>query len=359
MAYNSYALKSLLQEEHIFSILESLGARGIRKDSNGFRSSCPIHKSNGTTVFVLNPDTKLYCCYGECIDDEKDGDIIKLVECSNKCTFDDAIKFICDISGIDIKTIEDNNEEWLLNQLDNTLNSLLLEDNNNEIIIEDEKFPYGVNPIPEDVAQKFIGQKDEEGYIDSQGFSEATLTLFESGYDSEDKRWLLPQRSPDGILLGFDGRDITNTKKDKWKKRKGLLKNKLLGRLDIVKEYIEKENKVILCEGKKDQMAIFEAGLNYVTCLYGSSMSKEQKLLIDSMIDDEIIIFADGDKAGYKMVKSVVKLCYPEYKITVPEIEDEMDPAELTKDYMLSLYENRIPVEEWLKKYFYRTKIKK
>lgn len=357
MSYNPITLKKLMTEDKIQILLESLGAQGISKDSNGYRSSCPIHGGSNITSFVLSPDKLAYNCYSSCNDKENAGDIINLVEHSQKCSYTSAVEYICEVCEIDINLLEDNGE-FLLEELKLKLDHILTEISDNESIEDNTEFYYGVKPVDESLLQNFLELKDELGFIDSQGFKDSTLKLFESGYDTKEKRWLLPQRSPEGELLGFDGRDITNKKKDKWKKRKGLLKNKLLGRLDIVGEEIQKENKIILCEGKKDMMAIFEAELKHTSCIYGSSLSDEQKDLIDSLIDDEIILCFDGDKAGYKAALSVVKLCYPEYKITAIEIEDETDPADLSKKYLLDLYEKRIPIEEWLKRYEYRTKKK-
>lgn len=357
MSYNPVILKKLITKEHVFMLLESLGAHGISPDPNGIRSSCPIHNSNGTSTFTYNPDMHVYICYGECNDNEKEGDLINLVEHSQKCSYSTAVEYIAEVCGIDINLLEDN-AEYLLEELKLKIDHILTEISDDESIEDNSEWYYGVQPLDEKVLQNFLGLKDELGFIDSQGFKDSTLELFESSYNSKEQRWLLPQRTPEGELIGFDGRDITNKKKEKWKKRNGLLKNKLLGRLDIVGEDIATENKIILCEGKKDQMAIYEAGFKHVTCSYGSSLSKEQKELIDSLIDDEIILFVDGDKAGYKLALSVVKLCYPEYKITAIEIEDNMDPAELSKKHMTELYENRLPIEEWLQRYEYRTKIK-
>jgi DNA primase len=356
MAYNAFALKSLLKKEHIITILEELGAHSINpRDSNGIRSSCPIHQSRGGTVFTFNPTKGLYICYGDCNDRDKEGDVVTLVQKVQKCSFDSAIEYICEVLSFDIKKFEDS-EDWILDELINRLDGILIQ--NNYDAVEDLELPYGVKPIGEEVLNGIIDKKDELGFIDSQGFTDATLTLFESGYNSREKRWLLPQRSPDGILLGFDGRDVTNKKKEKWKKRSGLLKNKLLGRLDIVKKYIMEEDKIVIGEGKKDQMALFEAGLKHSTCVYGSSLSKEQTEIIGTMVSDEIIIACDGDKSGYNLVKSIVNQCYPEYNITVLEIEDGYDPADYAKRILLDLYNSRIPVELWLKKYEYRAKEK-
>jgi DNA primase len=359
MAYNPNALKKLIDKEKVIMLLESLGAHSVDgRDSNGIRSSCPIHHSNGGTVFTYNLDKHAYICYGECSEDEKAGDLINLVQYSQKCSYSTAVEYISEVCDIDIKLLEDN-AEFMLEELKIKLDLILEEIYPKDSSEEDTELYYGVKPIDENLLQKMIGLKDDSGFIDSQGFKESTLELFESCYDSKDQRWLLPQRSPDGILLGFDGRDITNKNKVKWKKRKGLLKNKLLGRLDIVGEEIITENKIILSEGKKDMMAIYEAGLKHATCAYGSTLSIEQKEIIDTLIDDEIIIFVDGDKAGYKYAQSVVKLCYPEYKITAIEIEDSYDPADLSKKHLLELYQNRIDIELWLKMYEYRTKLKK
>lgn len=357
MSYNPILLKKLITKEHVFTLLESLGAHGIAPDSNGIRSSCPIHGSSGTTTFTFNTDKMVYICYGECDDSKKEGDLINLVEHSQNCSYSSAVEYICGACEIDINLLEDS-AEFLLEELKLKIDHILTEISDKESIEDNTEYYYGVKPLTEEVLQKFLKLKDELGFIDSQGFKDSTLEIFESGYDNKQQRWLLPQRSPDGELLGFDGRDVTNKKKDKWKKRAGLLKNKLLGRLDIVGEEIQKENKIILSEGKKDMMAIYEAGLKHVTCVYGSTLSREHKGLIDNLIDDEIILFVDGDKAGYKLAKSIVKLAYPEYNITAIEIEDGEDPATLSKKHMLSLYENRLPIEEWLKRYEYRTKIK-
>lgn len=358
MSYNPVILKKLITKEHMFALLEALGSHSVTPDPNGIRCSCPIHSSNGGTVFTYNPDRHVYICYGECNDNEKEGDLINLVEHANKSGYEEAVEYICEVCEIDISLLEDNGE-YILEELKLKLDNLLEEISSKESIEEDNSLYYGVTPIDDSLLQKIINLKDDYGFIDTLGFKDSTLELFESCYDKAQKRWLLPQRSPEGELLGFDGRDVTNKAKAKWKKRSGLLKNKLLGRLDIVGEEIAKENKIIIVEGKKDQMSVYETGLTHVTCTYGSSMSIEQKELIDGLIDDEIILFVDGDKAGYNLAKSVVKLCYPEYKITAIEIADGEDPSDLSKKYTLELYENRLSIEEWLKRYEYRTKEKK
>lgn len=355
MSYNSYALKKILTKEHAILILEKLGAHGINpRDINGIRSSCPIHKSKGNTVFVYNDVKHLYNCYGECEYDEKDGDIIKLVQVVEKCNYDSAIEYICDIAGIDKKIIQ-SSEEWLLEETKVKLDTILMEAYPPKDEEMQSEYEYGVPPMDESILTKYLGKTDDLGFIDSLGFSAPILTLFESGYETQDKRWLLPIRSPDGLLLGFDGRDVTNEKKSKWKKRAGLLTHKLLGRLDIVKPFILEKDEIIIVEGKKDQMAIYELGLQNVSCTYGSNLSKEQKELIDGLCS-RIVIFPDADAAGYKHVKSIVELCYPEYEILVTETPDGEDPATLGKKFALELYENAIYVEEWLKKYEYRDK---
>jgi DNA primase len=358
MSYNPKILKKLVKKESVIQILESLGAHGINpRDPNGIRSSCPIHGSSGTTVFTYNPDKHLYVCYGDCDSNKNEGDLINLVEHAQNVSYSEAIEYMAEVTGLDLSLLK-NNEEFLLEDLKMKLDDILNENYDDESIEEDDTLYYGVNPIDDSLLQNYLGKTDELGFIDLQGFSKEVLELFESCYNSKEERWLLPQRNEEGILLGFDGRDVTNKKKEKWKKRANLKKNRILGRLDITSQYIEEENKIILGEGKKDMMAIFDAGLKHVSCCYGSSISKEQKDIIDGLIDEEIIVFPDGDKSGYKYVQSIVKRCYPEYKISIPMIEDDLDPADLAKKYLLELYDNRIPVEEWLKMFEYRTKIK-
>lgn len=353
MRYNANILKNLLQKEHIVQILENLGVSGINeRDPNGIRCSCPIHGSSNTTLFVYNPDKHLYTCYGECEIEKKDGDIIRLVEICENLSYNKSIEYICKISSIDINLIKET-EEHFVEEVRNTINLLLnkIDKDNEEIDFND----YGVKPLDENIYSKFKGLKDDQGYIDSLGFSESILTLFESGYDSKDKRWLLPIKSPDGILLGLDGRDITNTSKSKWKKTRGLLSNKLLGRLDLSKQYIYEEDAIVLCEGKKDQMSFFDADIKNCSCLYGSTLSDGQYILLQELCS-KIYIAPDGDTAGYKMVQTIVKKCYPEFEIVCLEIEDGDDPATISKKCLKELYDNAINVEEWLKKYKYREK---
>lgn len=359
MSYNAYALKSLIKKEHIIILLEALGAHGINpRDTNGIRCSCPIHGSSGSTVFTYNPSKHLYICYGECNDEQKEGDFITLVQHIQKCEFDEAVEYICEACEIDIKLIQ-SSEEFALEDLKNKIDDILIEISDNKSIEEDREWYYGVKPVDESLLHKFLGLKDKYDFIDTQGFKESTLKLFESCYDEKEERWLLPQRSPEGELLGFDGRDVTNKKKDKWRKRKGLLKNLLLGRLDLFQKNIIDKNSIILCEGIKDQMNLYEAGLDFSACIYGSTLSKEQKEIIDSLIDGEVVIAPDFDKAGYKMVQSVVKLMYPEYIINVIETPEGEDPGSLSHKEIVKLYNERIPIEEWLKKYEFLSKQKK
>jgi DNA primase len=358
MGYNIFGLKSMLTKEHVVAILEGIGAHGVNpRDPNGIRSSCPIHKSKGASVFVYNVDLQTYNCYGECEDKYKAGDVVAMVQAAENCSFDDAVKLICEYSGLDIKLIEDSSD-WLLEELKNKIDHICKEMIDNQENILFGGWEYGVQPIEESLAKSFIGQKDESGFIDRLGFKAPTLTLFESGYEPREKRWLLPIRSPDGLLLGFDGRDITNTKKDKWKKRAGLLTSKIIGRLDITKQYILDKDEIIIVEGKKDMMATFEAGLQNVSCIYGSALSDHQLTIIQSLCS-EIVIFPDGDTASYKMVRSIMNKAYPEFSITIMETPDGEDPADLTTAFINELYNNKISAEEWLEKYKYRAKKQK
>jgi DNA primase len=106
---------------------------------------------------------------------------------------------------------------------------------------------------------------------------------------------------------------------------------------------------VILCEGFKAGMWIYQAGYNNVCCPLGTHMSKEQRLLIHRVCN-EVVIFPDYDKPGVHA--SILNSILLEKAIQVriaryPDNYFGKSPDDLTTDEIDYAIENAMSLEEW------------
>lgn len=100
----------------------------------------------------------------------------------------------------------------------------------------------------------------------------------------------------------------------------------------------------VLVEGIFDMLNVYDKGLENVCCTFGTStMFKEPELKLLSLKAQgvtKIYLMYDGDKAGqdamYKLQPILEELGYEVEKIV---LEDDMDPGELSQEYVDSIKE--------------------
>jgi DNA primase len=147
------------------------------------------------------------------------------------------------------------------------------------------------------------------------GFKERTLRHFEVGVDHSRARITFPLRNLYGELVGVSGRTmVENTDGSRYKiySAKDLepfgvspeyttqsIKSSLLWHAHLVYPICFKTREpIIICEGFKAAMWVWQAGLHNVVALVGAHLSKMQAELLARTASD-VILFLDNNTAGW------------------------------------------------------------
>jgi hypothetical protein len=183
------------------------------------------------------------------------------------------------------------------------------------------------------------------------GFSKDTLQYFEVGFDRDSQRITFPLRDHDGRFIGVSGRTVVGDP-ERYKVYRSefyclagssykVEKSKVLWGLD--KFYHARLNMpssqpVVVCEGYKAAMWVYQAGYTDVVALQGTSLSAEQRFLLGHATSD-VVLFLDNDKAGRtgtwsrsrELTSLDVRVANYGDKERLPVSPDDLSPNEVVK----------------------------
>lgn len=130
-------------------------------------------------------------------------------------------------------------------------------------------------------------------YFNGRKITTESMKKFSLGYSDKQDMVIVPQHSPDAMLVGFVARSVEG--KD-FKNTPGLPKSKILFNLHRNKS----SKKIYVVESSFDAIRLDQCGLPAVATL-GSNVSNFQIELLKKYFND-IIVIADNDDAGNHMV---------------------------------------------------------
>jgi DNA primase len=168
----------------------------------------------------------------------------------------------------------------------------------------------------EPISEGFLGLFDGYDLQDllSHGFRQDTILHFEVGYDKWHSRYTYPIRDLKGDLVGISGRSLDNSwpkykiydkefetwglpPRLNWDKRKVLYNGN-----DVYPLFINvypTDAPIVVVEGFKACMWVWQAGIRNVVALLGSYLSWEQEWILNR-IGSNICLFLDNNFAGIK-----------------------------------------------------------
>lgn len=190
--------------------------------------------------------------------------------------------------------------------------------------------------------------RDNPSFYINRGFKPSTLDNFKVKYCANRKDpffsyVIVPVFNDDGkSIAGLIGRstnpqcpicekyhkpnDPCSKNGMKWKNTKGFKNNAFFYNLWNAKEYIKENNEVILVESAADVWRMYEAGIYNVLGMFGTSLSVNQKIILESLPILKIVLFLDPDEAGKQATIRLGK--YLERFYTVEIINNEKQPAD-------------------------------
>jgi DNA primase len=298
-----------------------------RSGSENIMSLCPFHlKADGTQEqhpsFAMSLTNGLYFCHS----------------CKEKGTF----RLFLQNIGLTKQDIE-LKYELLINAVSKNIRAKLDPLNPNIV---------SLNPLPESILGIFDFVPKS---LLNDGFEERTLRHFDVGFDTHHMRITYPIRDIEGNLVAISGRNVT----DAWPRYKVYDKEytcwELPERLGWDKRtalynahnvyphvyFLPSAAEVVVVEGFKACMWLWQAGITNTVGLLGSYMSWEQQWLLEKM-GATVYLFLDNNtpgilgviETGKKLAKSLpvkVMVYPPRLKISEDAQPDNLTPEELNE----------------------------
>lgn len=307
-------VKEELTNEQIIIILESLGSKDYKIDTQNhlmFPTIC--HGGNSHKLYYYE-SSKSFNCYTNC---GKIGDIFALVEKVLNCSFSEAINYVCSICGISnisrqgfisVKTLTDDWE--LINKYKN-------------IATKEEKVKLKI--YPRTILDYYINLPHEEWL--KEGITFKTLKKYNIRFDLIHNKIIIPHEDVDNDLIGIRGRalneiDIINGKKympvylEKQLFNHPLTYN-LYG-LNKNIEAIKRIGKIMIFESEKSVLKCdsFYGDNNFTVACCGSTITMYQRnMILDLGVKEVFIAFDKEYEEAFtpesdKYSEKILNLCY-------------------------------------------------
>ncbi len=293
----------------------------LRKRGKDFVGLCPFHTEKSPS-FTVSPSKQMYYCFG-C---QAGGGAIKFLMELGKQSFGDVVLELAQRYQVPIKTLEPEQRQQLQRQLSlrEQLYEILaltarfyehalrqsqghqaLEYLQSQRRLRSEtiqQFGLGYAPAGWETLYRYLV---EDKHYPVQLLEQAGLIRRrregEGYYDYFRDRIIIPIRDPNGRVIGFGGRTLTNEQPKYLNSPETELfnKGKTLFALDQAKNAIAKQDQGIVVEGYFDAIALHAAGITNAVASLGTALSLAQvRQLLRYTESKQLVLNFDADTAG-------------------------------------------------------------
>jgi DNA primase len=290
----------------------------LRRSGRNYTGFCPFHPNTRTPAFAVWPDTGTWRCFGECNDG---GDIFKFVMKKEGWDFPEALRYLAERAGVDLKPPTPEQQEQaeenerlrglledavtffrhhLLNAPDGqqALDYLHKRGLSDETI---ENFGLGLAPNSWDAAAVHFKSK---GYSEQELIDVGLSTRRDSGgtYDRFRNRIVFPIRDERSRMTGFGARTLDPDGLPKYlnsPQTELFDKGRILFGLDQARREIRTRDQVVIVEGYMGVLAPHQHGFTNVVATMGTALT-EYHLQLIKRFTRRIILAMDSDSAGVK-----------------------------------------------------------
>lgn len=323
----------------------------LKKAGRNFKAICPFHNEK-TPSLVVSPERQIWHCFG-C---SKGGDQFTFLMEYDKIEFSEALKYLADKAGVKLsgpmfKTDREKKKDiiYTLNHLAaNFYHYLLtthavgkkalfyLTDKRKISPALIEKFNLGYAPGKADALALYLVKK--KGYAQQDIIDAGLATKKDSVFfDFFRNRVIFPIIDARGNTLAFSGRVLdgstSNTPKYiNTRETPVYKKGDTLFGLNLAREAIKKEERVILVEGEFDVISAFGEGIQNIVAIKGTALTINQIKAL-KRYTHKISFCFDTDEAGVEALKRSIELIESEAvtaSVIVPP--SGKDPDELLKE---------------------------
>lgn len=313
----------------------------LKKMGANFKANCPFH-SEKTPSFVVSPIRQIWHCFG-C---DKGGDAFGFIMEYERCEFVEALRILAQKTGVKLTKFFDTGSQkekiYNLNQISakfynfvltehvvgkRGLEYLLKRDITAKII---KTFSLGFAPASGVALLNFLKKKK---FSNNDLFEAGLITQTRNGIkDFFTNRLIFPLVDHRNNIVGFSGRVMDpNIKISKYINSRETLvyhKSNAFFGLNITKEGIKKEKKVIVMEGEFDVITSFQNGIDNAVAIKGTALTLDQAKLL-TRFTNNVVLCLDEDKAGIEAMKrSIPILEKTGLNVTIAQNLSGKDPDE-------------------------------
>jgi len=308
----------------------------LKKAGANYKANCPFHGEK-TPSFVVSPSKQIYHCFGCGVG----GDAIKFVMETEHINYPEAIEKLAAMYNISLRYTKGSNEyseakrvlevmqKWYRNNLNHNQTSQAYLQHRTIAQHSIEAFGIGFAPQGRMVMEYLQSQHIPL----PQAVEAGVLAKGEDGryYARLNQRITFPIYSPNGALVGFGGRTITDhpAKYINSPQTKLFNKSRLLYGYHRAKDTVYKTKEIIICEGYLDVIMFHQAGFQNAVATLGTALTEEHLPLLRKG-EPKILLAYDGDKAGIAAALKAAKLLGSHgFEGGVILFPDGQDPADL------------------------------
>ena len=284
-----------------------------RKGVNYF-GICPFHDEK-TPSFSVSQSKQIYKCFGGC---DAGGNVFTFIMEFYKLTFFESVKLLAERYNVILDITENYssvNEYSFLKKVHEDA-ALLFQQN---LFSDVGKKPLQYleqRNLTKDIIKKFrigFALDSWNGLINKIGpkYNNETQKLLKTGlfsrsekgtYDRFRSRIIFPISHQSGDVIAFGGRDYDKNDQAKYLNSPETAiyqKSNILYGLNVTRNAITNSNNkyVILVEGYMDLLQLYQAGIEPVVSVSGTSLTKNHANII-AKYNKPVIILYDGDSAG-------------------------------------------------------------
>ena len=333
----------------------------LKKTGANFKGLSPFTNEK-TPSFIVSPSKQIWKDFSS----GKGGNVIAFLMEHEQFNYPESIRYLANKYNIEIietaesaENIEERNEReslFIINSYALTyfeevyskqdrIKKYLIDRGLSESTIQNFSLGYS-----NDSQNEFYKSASNKGYSDN--FLEKTgLVLFSADkkIDRFRGRIIFPIKSIAGRIVGFGGRVVDSTKKiAKYinsPEGKIYNKSKTLYGIYESKQFIVRDDVCLLVEGYMDVIQLHEHGIKNVLASSGTSLTKDQIILIKRLTSNIIILF-DGDQAGLSAsLRSIDMILEEGLNVKICSFPDGEDPDSFVKknkkDFMLDYVEKQ------------------
>ena len=327
----------------------------LKKTGANFKGLSPFTNEK-TPSFIVSPSKQIWKDFSS----GKGGNVIAFLMEHEQFNYPESIRYLANKYNIEIietaesaENVEERNEReslFIINSYalsyfeeiyskNDRIKKYLIDRGLSESTIQNFSLGYS-----NDFQNEFYKSASNKGYSDN--FLEETGLVLSNADKKIDRfrgRIIFPIKSIAGRIVGFGGRIVDSTKKiAKYinsPESKIYNKSKTLYGIYESKQFIVRDDVCLLVEGYMDVIQLHEHGIKNVLASSGTSLTKDQIILIKRLTSNIIILF-DGDQAGLSAsLRSIDMILEEGLNVKICSFPDGEDPDSFVKknkkDFML------------------------